>query len=169
MKTGWEKCIINSLTSRKRDQSSKLRSSVIERFTGVELFVNTLICRHYFGEQREEFKSEVLAEMSWASRLRLLNKIVGTALTGGDRKALQRLGQIRNIFAHSIEEEIGLGGTSPGDEGIVVRVRNPRKPGQFHDYKKLEAEFSDNLLTAAKALARVWADQLTKDESAGGQ
>jgi hypothetical protein len=114
------------------------RSEVIERAINAEWLVSAIICQHYFKKVFLPFLLEVLfdEQFSFSLKRRVFEKIVDH----GDSKAriqdLNRLGTIRNYFAHCGQEIVPI----ETGEGYTP---DPRKPDKPVDFAALYAEFRE--------------------------
>jgi hypothetical protein len=120
-----------------KDELSKYRAEVIERFINVETLVDAIICQHYFKKMIINFYLEVLYDeyFSFGLKRRILEKIVKN-IDGKKVQNLNRLNTIRNYFAHYNQEIIkGL------DKKGEARILDPRNIEREIDFKGLHAEF----------------------------
>jgi hypothetical protein len=106
-----------------KDELSKYRAEVIERFINVETLVDAIICQHYFKKMIINFYLEVLYDeyFSFGLKRLILEKIVKN---------------IRNYFAH-YNQEIIKGRDKKGE----ARILDPRNIEREIDFKGLHAEF----------------------------
>jgi hypothetical protein len=115
---------------------STWRATVIERAINTEWIASAIICQHYVAQIRLPFLLEVLydEQCSFSLKRRVLEKIVEHPDLAGRIRDFNRLGTIRNYFAHCGQEvyEIASG------RGYVP---DPRKPDTGIDFPALYAEF----------------------------
>jgi len=120
-----------------KDELSKYRAEVIERFTNIETLLDAIICQHYFKKMLMSFYLEVLYDeyFSFGLKRRILEKIVKNIDTQKVQE-LNRLNTIRNYFAHCGAEIIK--GLDKKGEAIIFDPRNIEKA---IDFKSLHTEF----------------------------
>jgi hypothetical protein len=123
-----------------REELSKRRSDVIEKFINIESIINAIISQHYFKKVLINFYFEVLYDeyFSFALRRRILTKIVSD-IDKDKLEKINRLNTIRNFFAHSGVELFE--GKVPPEEGSIGRTPNPRKQEESLDFDELYKEF----------------------------
>ncbi len=130
---------------------SKYRAEVIEKFIGLEMMINAIICQHYLGRLNKKFLLEVLYDeyFSFALKRRVLEKIVSI-----DKRVLDdlnRLNTIRNYFAHCNVEFI-----DSISNRSTAKVPDPRKTTEEIDFEKLYAEFISREKPVREYLTRVY-------------
>jgi hypothetical protein len=118
------------------DQLRQWRSEVIERAINAEWLMSAIISQHYFKRVSKPFLLEVLydEQFSFALKRRILEKIIDDPDSHKSIQDLNRLGTIRNYFAHCGQEITPIGGTP--------FVPDPRKPENAIDFAALYAEFT---------------------------
>ena len=117
---------------------STWRCEVIERAINVETLACAVISEHYFKRGYLPFMLEVLYDeyFSFALKRRVLEKIVDHPDLAARIQDLNRLGTIRNYFAHCGQE---LTVFATGE----TYVPDPRKPDKPIDFAALFNEFMD--------------------------
>ena len=119
-----------------------LRAEVIQELIGLEALVDCVISVHYLGKISKAFYNEVLYDeyFSFGLKVRILSKILSSEGKEGEDqiRVLQRLNNIRNIFAH-------CGATWYAADSGESFVPNPKKPDQGLDFDALRAEFNGAL------------------------
>ena len=129
------------------DISSKYRSEVIERAINIEWLMAAVISQHYFKFPNAPFLFEVLydEQFSFSLKRRIIEKI--TAPNKLHIQSLNRIGTIRNYFAHCNQE---VSRVSAPSEFFVPDPRNTEKPVDFEslyqEFMRLAATIEDSLM-----------------------
>jgi hypothetical protein len=112
------------------------RCEVIERAINAETLASAIICQHYFNRCYLPFMLEVLYDeyFSFSLKRRVLEKVVDHPDLGARIQDLNRLGTIRNYFAHCGTEVYAI---ATGEGGVP----DPRRPDRPIDFAALHAEF----------------------------
>ncbi len=142
---------------------SKYRGEVIEKFINIESIIDAIITQYYFKRVLESFVLEVLYDeyFSFGLKRRILQKILQKIIPDSDNKKIQdlnRLNNIRNLFAHYGQEWIKISGRpKPEPKGIVVdpRTRNLEKG---IDFEKLYEEFIQKDRGVTTYLGKIFTD-----------
>lgn len=121
---------------------SRFRSEVIERSINIEWIMNAIISQHYLGKVMARFTLEFLCDeyCSFGLKRRVLEKILAD-FKGQKAQNLNRLGSIRNCFAHC--NQIMVDGPDPTNPAAFSGVVDPRKINEFIDFEKLYKEFTE--------------------------
>lgn len=125
-----------------KNNISKFRNEVIEKFINIETLMNAIICQHYFHRVITGFFLEVLYDehFSFSLRRNIFEKILKKLGKYENKKIqnLHKLNSIRNYFAHCNQEIFKL-----GKNGSVKNsgVPDPRKIENYIDFKEKYKEF----------------------------
>ena len=99
--------------------------------------VDCLINTHYTHGPSMAFHEQVLAHLSFSTKLAIVERFLGPEDSAMVRM-LFRLNTVRNLFAH-------CGVLRQDTSSEAPSVVNPRKPGEKLDFEKLYAEFAAEL------------------------
>jgi len=137
-----------------KDNISKYRAEVIERFINIEWLINALISQHYFKRVIKPFLLEVLYDEHFGFGLRrsILKKIIKD-IDNQKVQDLNRLNTIRNYFAHCNQEIIE--GPNKTQTGKIIDPRNIEKEVNF---ESLYAEFTQIAGGVEEYLAKLFQD-----------
>ena len=121
-----------------KDELSKYRAEVIERFINIEWIINGIISQNYFKRVIYSFVLEVLYDPSFSFALRrnILIKIVKD-IDNQKVDELNRLNNIRNYFAHC-NQEIFEASDKEKERGKIIDPKNIEKEINF---ESLYSEF----------------------------
>jgi hypothetical protein len=143
-----------------KDELSKCRAEVIERFINIEWMINAIICQHYLGQLRTSFLFEVLADeyFSFGLKRRILTKIIKSK--NADRQIAKRiikdineLSDIRNRFAHYGQKFI-----VSQDKTLRQKVIDPRNIKDEIDFQGLHDKFMEKVKGVEEYLVKLQYD-----------
>lgn len=113
---------------------SKATMDVVTNMAGIETLMVMTLSHHFFGKQNEDF---VKTYYPAGKKSKVVDDFFQALPDGDFQRRVNRIRQIRNIFAHSVFSSDG-----PPNEADVVRLARMEGPKmETHDPDDLYAEY----------------------------
>jgi hypothetical protein len=148
------------------------REFVIANFCALEMYINLLISKYFFGKPNYEFTAVVLENqyVNFAFRVSLLEHTIKDKKSFGPVKnMLMRLATLRNLYAHTLPNEVEKDGKflyffkspkGPASEALNAEV----VADEFYNlFKELEAYLQQRIKDTKAATGFVSKDALKFD------
>jgi len=131
----------------KKDELIIIRGDVVDKITHLDNTISIVIARYYFGKDNFEFINDVLYNryVSAFAKQSILNKIFKRMeIPRAEIKDVQRLFEIRNIFAHSwaMMKEVSPDGMDSSTVNIYLREDLDSE----YSAEELKAEFDEKFV-----------------------
>ncbi|MCF7846740.1 MAG: hypothetical protein K9M51_01595 [Candidatus Gracilibacteria bacterium] len=138
----------------KGKEISQWRSEVIEKFINLEWLINSIISQKYLKACSYPFLFDFLYDVNCTFALKR-NVLFKISPDFPEKDNLNRLNNIRNLFAHCNQELFRNISNAPPSDAIGV-IPNPKNPERDICFKQLHEEFNTKEPAVARALLEIY-------------